>query len=125
MPIHNWSKKPAGLFHHFHQQWVGAICNALNAGRLPTGFYALLEQHAAALIPDVVTLERMPAKGMTREPKDGIAVAQAPPKTRFVSEASDEEVYAAKADRIKQIRGIRAVSKASRSQSTTRPRHVP
>ena len=100
MPIHNWSKTPAGLFHHFHQQWVGAICNALNAGSLPMGFYALLEQHAAALIPDVVTLERTPATGMTREPKGGIAVAQAPPKTRFVSEASDEEIYAAKADRI-------------------------
>ena len=60
MPIHDWSRKPVGLFHHFHQQWVGSICNALNAGRLPKGFYALLEQHAAGVIPDVVTLERGP-----------------------------------------------------------------
>ena len=33
---------PAGLFHHFHQRWAVAICDALNAGCLPNGFYALL-----------------------------------------------------------------------------------
>ena len=99
MPIHDWSRVPAGLFHHFHQQWVGSICNALNAGRLPKGFYALLEQHAAGAVPDVVTLQRGPKLG-ARHPPGGIAVAEAPPKTRFVSEASDEDIYAAKADRI-------------------------
>jgi hypothetical protein len=41
MPIHDWSGKPVGLFHHFHQRWAGSICDALNAGRLPKGFYAL------------------------------------------------------------------------------------
>jgi len=100
MPIHDWSRVPAGLFHHFHQQWAGSICNALNAGRLPKGFYALLEQHAAGVIPDVVTLQRGPRPSERRNPPGGIAVAEAPPKTRFVSQASDEDVYAAKADRI-------------------------
>ena len=33
MPIHDWSKGPAGLFHHFHQRWAISICDALNAGR--------------------------------------------------------------------------------------------
>jgi hypothetical protein len=51
MPIHDWSRKPVGLFHHFHQRWAVSICDALNAGRLPDGFYALLEQHAAGVIP--------------------------------------------------------------------------
>ncbi len=60
MPIHNWSSTPAGLFHHFHQSWAVAICDALNLGKLPRGYYALLEQHAAGVIPDVVTLERGP-----------------------------------------------------------------
>jgi hypothetical protein len=100
MPIHDWSRKPVGLFHHFHQQWVGSICNALNAGRLPQGFYALLEQHAAGVIPDVVTLERGPVSRARLESPGGIAVAKAPPKTRFMSQASDEDIYAAKADRI-------------------------
>ena len=56
MPIHDWSRKPPGLFHHFHQQWAGSICNALNAGSLPQGFYALLDQRAAGVVPDVVTV---------------------------------------------------------------------
>jgi hypothetical protein len=100
MPIHDWSRKPVGLYHHFHQQWVGSICNALNAGRLPAGFYALLEQYAAGVIPDVVTLERGPRSGERPDAPCGIAVADAPPRTRFVSQASDEDLYAAKADRI-------------------------
>jgi hypothetical protein len=100
MPIHNWSRKPPGLFHHFHQQCVGVMCNALNSGRLPKGFYALVEQHAGAVTPDVVTLERGPRARKGSEARGGIAVAEAPPKTRFVSQASDEELYAAKANRI-------------------------
>jgi hypothetical protein len=100
MPIHDWSRTPAGLLHHFHQQWAGSICNALNAGRLPQGFYALLDQRAAGVVPDVVTLERDPRVGDLHVPQGGIAVADAPPKTRFMSQASDEGIYAAKADRI-------------------------
>jgi Protein of unknown function (DUF4058) len=100
MPIHDWSRKPVGLFHHFHQQWVGSICNALNAGRLPVGYYALLEQHAAGVIPDVVTLERGPRSRERPDSPGGIAVSEAPPKTRFMSQATDEDMYAAKADRI-------------------------
>jgi hypothetical protein len=43
MPIHDWSRVPAGLFHHFHQQWSSRLCDALNAGRLPKGHSALIE----------------------------------------------------------------------------------
>jgi len=100
MPIHDWSRVPAELFHHFHQLWAGSICNALNAGRLPKGFYALVEQHAAGVIPDVVTLQRGPGPGDRRNPPGGIAGAEAPPNPRFVSQASDKDVYAAKVDRI-------------------------
>ena len=100
MPIHDWSRKPAGLFHHFHQQWAGAICDSLNAGRLPEGFYALLEQHSAGVEPDILALEREPRAGRSHTPRGGIAVADAPPPTRFVTQASEEDIYASKADRI-------------------------
>jgi hypothetical protein len=100
MPIHDWSRKPVGLFHHFQQRWAVSICDSLNAGRLPRGFYALLEQHAAGVIPDVVTLERGPRSRERPDAPGGIAVADAPPRTRFVSQASDEDLYAAKANRI-------------------------
>jgi hypothetical protein len=100
MPIHDWARVPAGLFHHFHQRWAVAICDALNAERLPKGFYALLEQRTAGVVPDVVTLERPSNLRETKDTPGGIAVATAPPKTRFMSEASDEDIYAAKADRL-------------------------
>ncbi len=100
MPIHDWSRVPAGLFHHFHQRWAVAICDALNAGRLPRGYYALIEQSTAGLYPDVLTLERRPRAGEGGNGSRGIALATAPPRTRFVSQASEEDVYAAKANRI-------------------------
>jgi len=100
MPIHDWSRVPAGLFHHFHQLWAATISSALNAGLLPKGFYALIEQHAAGSFTDVITLQRGPTLGERIDPRGGIGVAQAPPKTRFVSQATDEDIYASKADRI-------------------------
>jgi hypothetical protein len=53
MPVHDWSNVPPGLFHHFHQFWTMTICTALNDGRLPKGLFALVEQHAVGVVPDV------------------------------------------------------------------------
>jgi hypothetical protein len=32
MPIHDWSRVDAGLFHDFHQSWIVALRNGLNSG---------------------------------------------------------------------------------------------
>lgn len=58
MPVHDWTRVDAGIFHAFHQQWIIALTNALNAGLLPSNYYALPEQHAPRFSPDVLTLER-------------------------------------------------------------------
>jgi len=58
MPMHDWTRVEPTMYHHFHQQWSVSICNALNAGLLPSGFSALIEQHAGGLVPDVLTVER-------------------------------------------------------------------
>jgi hypothetical protein len=79
MPIHDWAKVPAGLFHHFHQRWAVSICDALNSGLLRDGFYALLEQHF---------------------PAGGLAVVERPPNSRFLSQSAEEDLYAARADRV-------------------------
>jgi hypothetical protein len=100
MPIHGWSHVPAGLFHHFHQSWAATISSALNAGLLPSGFYALLERHTSGVIPDVITLPRRPPSSERRQSPRRIAVAESPANARFLSEASEEEIYAARADRI-------------------------
>jgi hypothetical protein len=57
MPIHDWTRVEAGIFHAFHQQWIIALSNVLNDGLLPGDYYALPEQHAAGFGPDVLTLE--------------------------------------------------------------------
>ena len=100
MPIHDWTRVNAGLFHHFHQHWMVAICDALNAGVLPPDFYALSEQSTASLVPDILALEMGPGPRRRHDRNGGIAVATAPPRTRFVREATEENICAAKASRI-------------------------
>lgn len=46
MPVHDWTRVDAGIFHDFHTVWVGQLRTALNEGLLPEGYYALAEQHA-------------------------------------------------------------------------------
>jgi hypothetical protein len=56
--MHDWKRVPPTIYHHFHQQWTIAICNALNAGLLPSGYSALVEQYSSGLYPDVLALQR-------------------------------------------------------------------
>jgi hypothetical protein len=44
MPIHDWTRVDANLFHHFQRCWTAAICSSLNGGLLPRHFSALLER---------------------------------------------------------------------------------
>ncbi|MFO0954829.1 MAG: DUF4058 family protein [Isosphaeraceae bacterium] len=57
MPIHDWSRVDAGIFHHFHQRWIGALTDVLNQRLLPADYYALAEQQGAGFEPDVLTLK--------------------------------------------------------------------
>jgi hypothetical protein len=60
MPVHDWTRVDVGLFHAFHQQWIVALCNGLNAGLLPPDYFALPEQHIRGPIPDVLALHLTP-----------------------------------------------------------------
>lgn len=85
MPVHDWTRVEAGIFHDFHVAWIPEIRKVLNGGLLPEGYYALAEQHAGRAIADVLTLHTSPGTG---EPlplppaTGGIALAEAPPKVR-------------------------------------------
>lgn len=57
MPIHDWTRLPGGLFHHFHQDWSIEIARELNRGRLPRGLSALVEQRSGPREADVLTIE--------------------------------------------------------------------
>lgn len=43
MPVHDWSKVDAGIFHAFHHDWITELSRALNRGVLPKDYYALPE----------------------------------------------------------------------------------
>src|SRR5947209_10871663 len=96
MPIHDWTRVRSNRFHDFHQKWTVAICNALNAGRLPPGYFAMVEQRAGGPEPDVVTLELVPRVGPA---PGGVAVDVQPPRARFVRRAA-VDAYARKANRV-------------------------
>ncbi len=100
MPIHDWTRVDAGLFHDFHQDWTIELRRTLNAGLLPPGYVALTDQQIGGPIPDVLTLNRGIKVGDATEPTGGIALAAAPPKARFVVDA-DEEAYTRRANRIR------------------------
>jgi hypothetical protein len=98
MPVHDWTRVTAGIFHHFHHGWTAALSNAFNAGLLPPGYYALSEQVAGGPIPDVLTFQHGPLSA-SRPNGNGNAAVMTPPRTRFVRMAEPEQ-YAAKANRI-------------------------
>lgn len=56
MPAHDWTRVSANIFHAFHVAWIGALQRQLNAGTLPKDYYALSEQSAGDVVPDVLTL---------------------------------------------------------------------
>lgn len=83
MPVHDWTRVEAGIFHDFHTVWTGALRNALNEGLLPQGYYAMAEQHAGRTIADVLTLHASPEppeRAWLPPDTGGIAVAEAPPR---------------------------------------------
>ena len=49
MPIHGWTRISSGTIQNFHQRWVIAICDALNAGRLPENCFATAEEYVGRL----------------------------------------------------------------------------
>lgn len=99
MPIHDWTRVDANLFHHFHQMWTAGICNALNAGLLPPGYVALMEQRAAGLVPDVLALKHGKKSVQRAQPTGGRVITATPPQTRHVMRAT-RAMLASRANRI-------------------------
>jgi hypothetical protein len=49
MPVHDWTRVDAGIFHHFRLSWLNALMGVLNRGLLPSDHYALATRDAAGL----------------------------------------------------------------------------
>jgi hypothetical protein len=87
MPIHDWTRVEAGIFHHFHHSWIEELQRALNNGILPPQYYAMAEQHTRSYGPDVLALERTGAgSGDSSESPDAGNLLVAEPKTTWFGE---------------------------------------
>ncbi len=98
MPVHDWTRVDAGIFHHFHHSWIEELQRSLNSGLLPPTYYALAEQYAGKYGPDVLTLQHGRALGLDESEdsagKRALALAP-PPKVRFTA-TSEMAFYIAK-----------------------------
>lgn len=96
MPIHDWTRVEAGIFHDFHQDWTIEIRRTLNQGVLPPGYYAMADQRVSGPEPDVIALQSGGGG-----PSGGLAIADAPPRSRQIARIESEHAaYARKANRI-------------------------
>ena len=92
MPVHDWTRVTAGIFHHFHQAWIFEISDRLNGGLLPKGYYSLAEQVAGDFGPDVLTLELGQGDGSAPPgANDSGGVATSPPRVRFTAQTEMDQ----------------------------------
>jgi hypothetical protein len=92
MPVHDWTRVEAGIFHAFHHWWIGEISGILNEGMLPTGYYALPEQDFGPVGPDILTLQFPTGEARRGRPQPATEVG---PATRAViRHISDHRIVA-------------------------------
>ena len=96
MPIHDWTRVRSNRFHDFHQRWTIAICNVLNAGRLPSSYFAMVEQKTGG--PNR-TSSPLSCRRPSIRPREVWPSISTPPKTRFVNR-TEAAGYARKANRL-------------------------
>ncbi len=113
MPVRDWTRVEAGIFHDFHVTWIPEIKKTLNGGLLPEGYYALAEQHAGRAIADVLTLHASPADVEPLPPlpaSGGIALAEAPPKVRRTQTVEQAALTRRRSLAIRHVSGHRLVA---------------
>jgi hypothetical protein len=62
--MHDWTRAEFGVFHAFHNTWIAELQKALNDHVLPPEYYALGEQRAGDIGPDVLTLQAQEAEDL-------------------------------------------------------------
>lgn len=99
MPVHDWTRVDASLFHAFHQHWIVDLYDALNSSGLPPAYFALIEPPVWRPVPDVLTLQLSPDGDLPSGTAPAVSVADAPPRAQVVR-TTEADIYVRKADRI-------------------------
>lgn len=113
MPVHDWSRVEAWLFHDFHHSWIAEIGRALNGGVLPGDFYALVERRGADFRLDATTPTDRPEDAraaVERGPRGG-SPGLAEPRVELTAE-TDMEFYRRKQSivAVRHVTGDRVVA---------------
>lgn len=90
MPLHDWTRVGAYVYHDFHTGWLVAIRRVLNDGVLPPGYYARAEQTLRTMGPDVLTLQSRDPVPPDGAPPAGmrLTVPDAPPRVAIAATAA-------------------------------------
>jgi hypothetical protein len=116
MPIHDWSRVDAGLFHDFHQSWISQLRSALNQGILPGSYYALIEQYTGSIEPDILTLHSRfgtwPTPPLSGDPLAGVTtLLDSPPEVDVIQQAEDAHYLLKQSSLIvREVRGDRVIA---------------
>jgi hypothetical protein len=111
MPVHDWTRVDAGVFHDFHNVWIALLRIAMNSGLLPEGYYAMSEQHFGKYLSDVLTLHGAGSpESAPRVISGGLAVAEVPPKVRHQLSLSPAARTRRKTLTIRHVSGHRIVA---------------
>lgn len=98
MPIHDWTRLRAGIFHNFHEHWIIHVCEALNRGILPPGYFAMADQRIRSAEPDIVAYQ---SRDRNLGGGGGVAGAEAPPRARQrAQQLTERGIHARKGNRI-------------------------
>src|SRR5207237_624691 len=92
-------RAPAGTFHDFHATWIPMLKRVLNRDVLPEGYYAMAEQAAGGIIPDVLTLQAIDGHAAGQQDSGGTAVAERPPRVKITARI-EQDLYLEKVNRI-------------------------
>ncbi|MFH5806573.1 hypothetical protein [Alienimonas sp. DA493] len=81
MPVHDFTRLSSDAFRGFHNAWLTRLYDALNAGAMPNGYYAMIESETGEVVPDLLALHAPAADDKSADvpPGGGVAVATAPP----------------------------------------------
>src|SRR5687767_3945631 len=96
MPVHDWTKVSAGIYHDFHNAWLAELRKLLNRGLLPPGSYALIDQVAGKTGPYPLSLQGPAPEAAPGRAAAVATVTAAPPQVRSVArmEHSNDRIVA-------------------------------
>jgi len=114
MPVRDWTKVDAGIFHAFHHHWISSLTDSLNGGILPPDYYSLPERHANGVSPQMLTREglRFDEADFVDDRGEAVgSVTLARPKLQPTAE-TDMEYYRRKQDSlvVRHVSGDRVVA---------------